>query len=58
MQLKVGDKVSFTFLGEPEEGIIEEIRPLSYGTDQELRYFINSGKHKYPIKKKDIQNKL
>jgi hypothetical protein len=58
MQLKVGDKVSFKFLGEPKEGIIDEILPLPYGIDQELRHLINDGKYKYPIKKKDIQNKL
>jgi hypothetical protein len=30
MKLKVGDKVNFEFLGIPEVGIIEQIRPLSY----------------------------
>ena len=58
MKLKVGDKVNFEFLGIPEVGIIEQIRPLSYGVDQENRYFINDGKHIYPIIKTNIQGKL
>ena len=58
MKLKIGDKVNFEFLGIPEVGIIERIRPLSYGTDQSNRYFINDGKHIYPIKKENIQGKL
>jgi hypothetical protein len=58
MKLKIGDKVNFDFLSEPLVGIIEEIRPLSYGVDQEERYFINDGSHRYPIKKENIQGKL
>ena len=58
MKLKIGDKVNFDFLSEPLVGVIEEIRPLSYGMDQEDRYFINDGKHLYPIKKANIQEKL
>tara|TARA_R110000822_G_scaffold12765_1_gene45941 strand:- start:102 stop:278 length:177 start_codon:yes stop_codon:yes gene_type:complete len=58
MKLKIGDKVNFDFLSEPLVGVIEEIRPLSHGIDQEDRYFINDGKHLYPIKKVNIQGKI
>jgi len=58
MKLKVGDKVNFEFLGIPEVGIIERIRPLNHSSDPEDRYFINDGKFLYPIKKENIQGKL
>lgn len=58
MKLKVGDKVKFTFLGDPGIGIIEEIELLPYGVDTSLRYSINDGKYSYPTKIENIQEKL
>ena len=58
MKLKVGDKVNFEFLGIPEVGIIEQIRPLAHSSDPEDRYFINDGKFTYPIRLEEIQGKL
>jgi len=58
MKLKIGDEVNFKFLGIPGTGIIEEIQPLDYGVDQDLRYLINDGEYKYPTKIENIQNKI
>jgi hypothetical protein len=58
MKFKVGDKVKFKFLSIPTIGIIDHIRPLAYGADHSLWYFINDGAHRYPIRLKDIQEKI
>ena len=58
MKFKIGDKVKFEFLSIHTIGVIEKIQPLPYGVDQELRYSINDGTHIYPIKLKNIQEKI
>ena len=58
MKLKIGDKVKFTFLGEPGIGTIEEIESLPYGVDTSLRYSVNDGKYIYPTKIENIKEKL
>jgi hypothetical protein len=60
MKLKVGDKVNFEFLGIPEVGIIEQIRPLSLQCQTKkidtLSMMVNTS---YPIATRtNIQGKL
>lgn len=59
VKYKVGDKVSFRFLGKYEEGIIEEITKdkISF-SKYDIKYTINDGKYKYPTSYENIDSKL
>jgi hypothetical protein len=59
MKLKVGDKVNFEFLGIPEVGIIEEIRPLIlWCRSKKIDILLMMVNFLYPIKLENIQGKL
>lgn len=59
VKYKIGDKVSFKFIGQYEEGIIQEIRkennPFSKYNE---KYTIMDGKYEYPVIYENIERKL
>jgi hypothetical protein len=56
---KVGDKVLFTFLSQPLEGIIlEELKGSTPFTQYSKRYLITDGRTKYPTTVENIKNKI
>ena len=59
VKYKIGDKVSFSFLGKYEEGVIEEINKGKFlFSKHNIKYTINDGKYKYPVSYENIERKL
>lgn len=54
----VGDKVVFKFLGQEEEGVIEEVVKEKVNfSKHKIKYTINDGKYRYPVIYENIQRK-
>ena len=58
VKYRVGDKVVFKFLGQEEEGIIEEVVKENVNfSKHKIKYTINDGKYRYPVIYENIQRK-
>lgn len=58
VKYRVGDKVVFKFLGQEEEGIIEEVVKEKVNfSKHKIKYTINDGKYRYPVIYENIQRK-
>ena len=59
VKYRIGDKVSFKFLGKYEEGVIEEITNENINFSKyKDRYHINDGKYRYPVVYENIERKV
>ena len=59
VKYRIGDKVSFRFLGRYEEGIIEEITKDNINFSKyKDKYHINDGKYSYPVVYENIDRRL